>query len=103
MFSLLMLNILTAKVLPIIIPPLIAVGRTFIVKRLPPAFIPFALTVGGALVDVAATSLGVDGIPADLPMLGAAAWEGALVGLAATGLHQGWKQGREWFKALKQK
>lgn len=101
MFTALILNILTAKVLPVILPPLIAAARKFILAKVPPALIPLVLTVGGALVDTAATALGVEGVPADLPMLGAAAWEGALIGLAATGVHQAWKQARAWFKALK--
>lgn len=99
MIATLILNILTAKVLPVILPPIIAAARKFVLAKVPPQLLPLLLSVGGALVDTAATALGVEGVPADLPMLGAAAWEGALIGLAATGVHQAWKQGKEWLRA----
>lgn len=102
MLSALILNILTAKVLPVVIPPAIAFVRKFVMDKVPASLIPLVLTVGGSLVGVAATALGVEGMP-DLAQAGAAAWEGALVGLAGVGVHQMATRGIEWFKALKAK
>lgn len=101
MIAALLLKILTSKVVPLVFPPLIAAARKYLIAKLPPALIPLALTLGGALVNTAATALGVDGMPADLSMLGAAAWDGALLGLATTGVHQAWTRGAEWLKARK--
>lgn len=103
MLSALVLNILTAKVLPVVVPPIIAAVRKFVVDKVPASLIPLVLTVGGSLVNVVSTYLGVEGMPADLPMLGSAAWEGALVGLAGVGVHQAWTRGAEWLKAQKAK
>jgi hypothetical protein len=102
MFSTLVLNVLTAKVLPVVVPFLVAAVRKWVLAKVPPQFIPFLLTLGGSGVGAAAEYLGAtEQVPADLAMLGAGAWEGALVGLAATGVHQGWKQAREWLKGRK--
>lgn len=83
-----LLSLLSAKLLPLLVPPLVAAARAYILKKVPPKFLPVVITGGAALVDMAATALGVEGVPADLAMLGGAAWEGALIGLAGVGIHQ---------------
>jgi hypothetical protein len=106
MIATIVLKIIVTKFLPVVIPPVVSAVRAFALKRLSPKLIPVFLTVGGALVGVSAELLGVD--PASLnveqlPQLGTAAWEGALVGLAATGLHSGAKNALQWYQSLKAK
>jgi hypothetical protein len=98
----LILNILASKVMPVILPPLIAGARKFILEKLPPSIIPLALTLGGAAVNSIAGYLGVEGTQ-DLASLGADAWDGALLGLATVGVHQLGIRARDWFKAQKAK
>jgi hypothetical protein len=97
----LLVSLLTAKVLPLIVPPLIAFVRAFVVKNVPPAFIPILATVGGAVLGAAASALGVEGVPTDPAMMGAAAWEGALVSLSGVGVHQAFTRLRDYKKAQK--
>lgn len=100
MLTTLILNLLTSKVVPVILPPVVTWGRKVIREKVPPQFIPLALTLGGGVVTMAAEAIGAE-VPPDLPQLGAAAWDGALLGLATTGVHQLVKQGREWYRELK--
>lgn len=93
------LKLLTSKLMPVILPPLVQWAKEWVTQHVPKQLIPVLLAAGGALVDAAATYLGVDGIPADLPMLGESAWEGALLGLSTVGLYEGVTRAREWLKA----
>jgi len=102
MFTTLITSILTSKVIPVVLPPIIAWGRKIIRDKVPPQFIPLALTIGGSIVTMVAEAVGAE-VPPDLPQMGEAAWDGALLGLATTGVHQLVRQGREWFKQLKEK
>lgn len=101
MLTTLILNILTAKVVPVVFPPIIAALRKYALAKLPPALIPLALTIGGAFVTSTAAVVGADVGGVDLATAGSAAWDGALLGLATTGVHQLWKHGVEWFRSLK--
>lgn len=97
----LLLNIITSKILLPLIPPAVDWLRKVAIKKLPPALIPGVLGLAGSLVSMTATYLGIEGVPADLPMLGAAAWDGAITGLAAAGLHAAVTKAVAWFKARK--
>lgn len=101
MIASLILKALASKVMPLVLPPLIAWLRSHVLSKIPPALLPIVLTAGGALVNVTAQSFGVEGIPDNLPELGADAWNGALLGLATVGVHQLGTRARDWFKALK--
>lgn len=102
MFTTLITTFLTSKVVPVILPPIVSWGRKIIRDKVPPQFIPLALTIGGSIVTMVAEAVGAE-VPPDLPQMGEAAWDGALLGLATTGVHQLVRQGREWFKQLKDK
>jgi|SRR5690554_41847 len=102
MFTTLITSILTSKVIPVVLPPIVSWGRKIIRDKVPPQFIPLALTIGGSIVTMVAEAVGAE-VPPDLPQMGEAAWDGALLGLATTGVHQLVRQGREWFKQLKEK
>lgn len=102
MFTTLITTFLTSKVVPVILPPIVSWGRKIIRDKVPPQFIPLALTIGGSIVTRVAEAVGAE-VPPDLPQMGEAAWDGALLGLATTGVHQLVRQGREWFKQLKDK
>ena len=81
-----LLSIVTAKLLPLIIPPLVAAVTKFADDHINRKYIPLVLSVGGALVGAVASYFGMD-VP-DLANVGADAWTGALIGLASTGVHQ---------------
>lgn len=103
MLAALLLKILTSKLIPIVFPPAIAWARTHVLAKVPPSLLPLVLTLGGALVNVAAQSLGVEGVPDNLPELGVDAWNGALLGLATVGFHQLGTRALDWVKALRKK
>ena len=75
-----------AKLLPVLIPPLVAAVRRFVMTKIPGKLVPVILAAGGAAVGVIGREYGVD-VP-DLGTAGAGAWEGALVSLSAVGVHQ---------------
>ena len=100
MIAALVLKFLASNVMPVILPPLIAWVRKFVVDHVPASMIPLMLTIGGAAVSTLASILGVDP-PQDLASLGADAWNGALLGLATVGVHQLGTRAAAWFKAAK--
>lgn len=102
MLEVLITKVLAPKIMPVVLPPIIAWGRKVIRERVPPQFIPLALTIGGSIVAMVAEAVGAE-VPPDLPQMGEAAWDGALLGLATTGVHQLVRQGREWLRQLKEK
>ena len=102
MFTTLITSILTSKVIPVVLPPIVSWGRKIIRDKVPPQFIPLALTIGGSIVTMVAEAVGAE-VPPDLPQMGEAAWDGALLGLATTGVHQLVRQSREWLRQLKEK
>lgn len=101
MFVALALKLLTSKLIPVLLPPAVAWLRQHVLAKIPPALLPLVLTAGGALMNVAAQSLGVEGVPDNLPELGADAWNGALLGLATVGMHQLGTHAIAWFKSLR--
>lgn len=102
MIATLVLKFLASNVMPVILPPVIAWARKFVVDHVPASIIPLMLTIGGAAVNMLASTLGVD-TPPDLTTLGAEAWDGALLGLATVGVHQLGTRVRDWYRALKAK
>lgn len=102
MLAALVLKFLASNVMPVILPPIIAWVRKFVQDHVPASAIPLVLTIGGAGVNMLASTLGVDA-PPDLTTLGAEAWDGALLGLATVGVHQLGTRARDWFRALKAK
>ncbi|RPH75970.1 hypothetical protein EHM76_00380 [bacterium] len=84
----LLLSLLTTKILPLLVPPLIAASRKFLLAKLPAKYIPIALGLGGAAVGAVGSFFGVE--TPDLSMAAASAWDGTLIGLASVGIHQVW-------------
>lgn len=81
-----LVNLLSAKLLPLIIPPLVAAVKTWTDQHVPPKYTPLILTVGSALIGAIYSYFG-QAAP-DLATMGADAWTAALTGLASTGIHQ---------------
>lgn len=89
-----LINLLTSKVLVPAVPPLVGFLRTWVLKNIPPRWIPALLALAGSLVGIGESQMGLP--ETDLSMAATGAWEGALMGLAATGVHQLWQKFREW-------
>src|SRR5262245_43107461 len=90
----LLLKLLASKVLVPLVPLVMGFVRTWVLKSLPPSLVPLLLSVAGALVGAVESQVGLP--VTDLAMAGAGAWEGALMGLAAVGVHQLWNKIKEW-------
>lgn len=86
----LLVTLFITKILPVLLPPLIAAVRAALHDRIPSQYIPALLAVGGALVGALGSYLGVD-VP-DLANMASDAWDGAIIALASTGVHQIWVQ-----------
>lgn len=82
----LLLNLFSAKFLPLIIPPVVAAVKTWSDQHVPSKYTPLLLTVGSSLVGAVYSYFGQTA--PDLTTVGADAWTAALTGLASTGIHQ---------------
>lgn len=103
MFETILVNLLTSKIIPLVVPPLVTLGRKLIREKLPSKLVPVALAVGGGLVGAIGSAMGVD-VPDLTEISGEAAvgaWEGALVALAGAGVYDVVKKTRQWLKERK--
>lgn len=81
-----LVSLLTSKLLVPLVPVVVSFLRNYVLGILPAKWIPLALTLAGSIVGALESQLGLP--VTDLSMAGAGAWEGALMGLAAVGVHQ---------------
>ncbi len=79
-----------------IIPPLVALGRSWFLTNINPKFFPIFLSLGGGLVGALAHLAGVDAAVLSAQTTDISLWQttltGVTSGLASVGIHQIYKQ-----------
>ncbi len=79
-----------------IVPPLVALGRSWFISSVDPKWYPIFLSVGGGLVGALAHLAGVDAAILSAQTTDVSLWQttltGVTSGLASVGIHQIYKQ-----------